>query len=381
MFFSLTFIETHRIYELQEALLSFFQRCASNTSYSLDCFPEWFRSTLTDSDKLRERFELVAKLIQSQDNRIRIHILAVFENNNRIQELCENTNLSLEILDDIEEEINGVKINLKKEIKDLFDYLYENVLGRNNLFNNGKDLSIKQHHEEFREKNEVVCPFCGMGIYPDMKAEYDKTSKTYNDKTNRRSNYDHYLARKSYPLAAVNFKNLVPMCEDCNNSPNKGSKDILFTSDERTTRRKAFYPYSENSEVKLSVLCEDWSIYNTKGTWNAEITPSSDDDSEKVETWNNVFNISSRLSNRIRGHNRTWLMQFFYSVPRDECNVEALRERFRIEAQKWSKFKKTAADSIVKEAFFSYLAQRATETEVISFCSNLGYMRAFKNPT
>lgn len=381
MFFNLNFVETHRIYELQEALLSFFQRCASDTAYNLDCFPEWFQNTLATSDVLRERFQTIANLIQGQEEATRNHILAVFVNNNQIQELCENKNLPLEILDLVEEEIDDDNtVNLAVEIKGLFDYLYKDVLKRQNLFGNNVNLSIRHHHEVFRNENETVCPFCGINTYPDMKAEYDEDTGTYQDRTGKRSSYDHYLFKEYYPLAEVNFRNLVPMCDECNESPNKGSKDILFTTDERDIRREVFYPYNENGEVELSVLCQDWSVYNIKGQWDANITPSNVEDAEKVETWNSVFNIFSRIANRVRGYNRHWLSQCLHDLALEGCDIESLREKFRAEAEKWSHYKKVTGDSIIKVAFFSYLAETATDKQVRSFCKNLSYPKTFKSP-
>lgn len=58
-----------------------------------------------------------------------------------------------------------------------------------------------------------VCPYCG--------AEMIKPT------TRTKRQIDHFLPKREYPLFALSYYNLIPCCDKCNESPNKGPKDPI----------------------------------------------------------------------------------------------------------------------------------------------------------
>lgn len=351
MFFNLIFIPSHPIYQLQSAIECFFRHCITATEFEIECFPKWFRPVVEESNVLRGRFERIAEIIGRQDLPTRTHIFEVFKNNNQVQILCEDTSSSLLILD-------AKLSDLHDEVKDLFEHLYDKTTNTKVFRDSAKGRSVKDHYEKFREKNDLVCPFCSSQYYPGVES-------------GTRASYDHYLKRTIYPFAAVNFKNLVPMCEICNGPTNKGTKDILFTSPARKKRRQVFFPYSEYTEVRLDVRCTEKPSISNKGRWNVATTPKRSKDVEKVDTWNAVFNVNRRLKDRLREQNRAWLLEFIgnrFEYLRK--NITTFRKGLRSEATKLSDlyYWRNIQDSVLKSYFYSYLANDA-KTEVIqSYC-------------
>lgn len=363
MFFELEYVPTHRLYELQAALECFFQCCTSNTPYNKSCFPKWFETVLDNSWRLRVRFQTIADLIQSQDLETRQHTYDVFINNNRVEDLCDDNALSLELLKDVRKIVDKETISLVTEIKELFDYLYSDVLRRTNLFGGTDDLSIKDHHVQFRRLNSQVCPFCAIRIYP-PDGRNNRRGRKF-----RRSSYDHYLAQVHYPLASVNFRNLMPMCTECN-TDHKGTTDILFTSDTRKKRRQNFYPYTKNGGNELSINCVKYpTVGNMEGEWEATITPSDMAESEKVKTWDSVFNILARLEVHVGNFNNSWVNIFLRGLPKTHYSVATLRGECIKEAEKHASTRHTLPESILKESFFRYMAQSAPEAEMASYCN------------
>jgi hypothetical protein len=365
MFFGLQYVPSHPLYQLQSALGCFFRHCIEIASFDIDCFPEWFRPVLNRSPILRQRFIRIAQLLNGESEETRAHVFDTFQNQNHIKTLCEEPASSLESID-------GIAAELQREIKELFYYLYDTTIDSRVFKGVVNGTSIDDHYLKFRELNPSVCPFCGIEDYPDPNG-------------GRRASYDHYLARAHYPFAGVNFENLVPMCESCNESPNKGSNDILFTSPERTARRQVFYPYDEHRGVRVKVSCtEKPSLENKKGRWQISISPLKKKDTRKVETWENVFNLSTRLQARIEEKNEIWAHHFIASHFRNtKCSVTTLRKALKEEAKLLSgeNYLRTMSGSVLQRAFLEYLAKHA-ETEVIeSYCriAQTPYIKAMAN--
>ena len=130
--------------------------------------------------------------------------------------------------------------------------------------------------EEIRDKE--ICPFCAISL---MKGEDSST----------REAYDHFLPKALYPFNSLNFKNLAPMCNECNSSPNKGSKDPIFNG---AIRRKAFYPYTSSDidiQISLTLSAARKDDINA-GSINLDIF--SIKYSEEVNTWKSIFGIDER---------------------------------------------------------------------------------------
>lgn len=73
-----------------------------------------------------------------------------------------------------------------------------------------------------------VCPYCGM--------EFIKP-------TNRtKKQIDHFFPKREFPFLALSYYNLIPSCDTCNESPNKGTKNPLDVA----KNGEIMHPYSFN---------------------------------------------------------------------------------------------------------------------------------------
>lgn len=131
-----------------------------------------------------------------------------------------------------------------------------------------------------------TCPFCGF--------------EPFDAPTLHREDEDHYLARNSYPLAAANLHNLVPMCGKCNKRF-KGQIDVLHINQ---LRRKALNPYGD--------IRADFSLINSEPIGNPDYTPvwkiDLVPDIEEVQTWENIFSIRARImENQLVRNYDAWL--------------------------------------------------------------------------
>lgn len=75
-----------------------------------------------------------------------------------------------------------------------------------------------------------VCPYCGMEIIK-------PTNRT-------KKQIDHFFPKSKYPFLALSYYNLIPSCDTCNESPNKGIKNPLDVS----KNGEIMHPYSFNED-------------------------------------------------------------------------------------------------------------------------------------
>jgi hypothetical protein len=138
-----------------------------------------------------------------------------------------------------------------------------------------KTLDIESHYRAIYDSMPYkVCPFCGV----------EKMHQTFQE------DYDHLAAKRHYPLAAVNMKNLAPMCHTCN-SKNKGEKDVLHNAD--GTRKLFIYPYTHSYNVTLdfsNCIIPQTDINNIAGSWDVLLDP----DDDITRSWDYIFNIRKR---------------------------------------------------------------------------------------
>ncbi|WP_294314986.1 hypothetical protein [uncultured Chryseobacterium sp.] len=181
---------------------------------------------------------------------------------------------------------------LTKLLKSFYFKLYGNdspfIL---KAFGNLKEIK-KSHYKNFIDKNfnghEGICPFCGL------------SSIKGNDHSKLEA-YDHFISKGNYPFNSINFKNLAPMCHECNSSY-KLEKEPLFNIDSivktNKIKRKAFYPYEKktwNIEVDITlnnnisqIKVEDIDL-NIKTTFRQE----------ELESWKEVYSIEERYKAKI----------------------------------------------------------------------------------
>jgi len=198
-------------------------------------------------------------------------------------------------------DIRTISPDLAIALKDFCKGLFTDVIHLKAVASRIGD--IDSHYEAFvTENKEGKCPYCGYG---DIKGLHHT----------RREAYDHYLPKGTYPFNSVNFRNLAPMCNECN-SAYKLAKDPTRNVDPIRrnaggTRRKAFYSYSTIAfgiTVTLTLNTQD--VTNLKPD-HIDLHISAPNHDEQVEAWKDVFGIEERYRAKLCGHNegKAWLVQ------------------------------------------------------------------------
>lgn len=210
--------------------------------------------------------------------------------NNRIHSLCMNTNLSPVKYTDIQENYPRLSILLKTFYERLYGSTSPFIL---DIFGNLKELK-KSHYLGFINENfdghEGICPFCGLN------------SIKGNDHTKLEA-YDHFIPKGKYPFNSINFRNLAPMCHECNSSY-KLEQNPLMNIDPITniiTRRRAFYPYSlENWNIVIHVELQNPDLKNLTKE-EIQIVTNCYGKDEELESWMEVFGIEERYKAKLLG--------------------------------------------------------------------------------
>lgn len=247
----------------------------------------------------------------------RAQVAIWYDRNNDIEKLCT---CDLSEAPATYADIRDISVDLEIALKNFCKSLFTDVIYLKAV--TSRIGEIESHYKSFISENgEGKCPYCGYG---DIKGLHHR----------HREAYDHFLPKGTYPFNSVNFRNLAPMCHECN-STYKLSLDPLrnldpITRKQNLVRRKAFYSYS--------TIAPDISIAITVNTSDAaNISPadidlqlSSPGREEEVESWNDVFGISERYKAKCCGANdgRGWIDRI-----QDECQNYGLTPQQMFDAE------------------------------------------------
>lgn len=210
--------------------------------------------------------------------------------NNNIEKLCKG-----DLKPIVYKDLKVFNKDLAEELSKLYSKLYnKKIIGLKDVRDN-IGSSIESHYKDFMTtNNKEICPFCGLHT---MKSIYHT----------KRDAYDHYLPKGRYPFNSINFKNLAPMCQECNSSY-KLENNPIFEKTGR--RRKAFYPYmSIDSDIKIEVLL---SARNSSQITKSNITINLlSENVDEVNTWDKLFGIKERYRAVCLGTSdgKEWLTQ------------------------------------------------------------------------
>ncbi len=242
---------------------------------------------------IRRIFDLFKKLPQTQ----RQQIVRWYDNNNDIEALCANDPHKGP---GTYSDIKAINADLGEALKKFCQNLFTDVMHLKAV--TSRTAEIGAHYNAFvTENDEGKCPYCGYG---DIKGPNRSI----------REAYDHFLPKGTYPFNSVNFKNLAPMCHECN-SGCKLQKDPLHKKNSGT-RRKAFYSYAAAApgiSIDLTLSTADIDKLCPSDITLNLTAPGRD---EEVESWKEVFGIEERYKAKCcaRNDGKYWLIQAL-----DEC--------------------------------------------------------------
>lgn len=352
MLYGLTFVRKHPVYRLHEAFGYFLDEGLKLEKFSSKCFPEWFKPVLSASPSLRSHCVNVHSESWKHDEAIRDSILAVWKSHDQIQSLCEDTTCKLE-------DWNFRSPQLIHALHALFDFLYEQTL-ESKAFEKAAGRSMVDHYNSFRALGQRVCPFCGLNYYADRDS-------------GARASYDHFLPRSHYPLASVNFRNLVPMCDECNERPRKGTKDVLYEDQARKTRRSFYYPYSSPGGVAITVECTKRPQPAVpSGAWEVQTKALKATEQPLVAGWNSVFEAEKRFAARVREGLDGWMKNFLNSKEYAAApTVDQLRRDLSAKSAWLSKPEQLPlqAEAAIQAAAFRYVANDASDEVVAGYAA------------
>jgi hypothetical protein len=295
------------LYWLDTVHKRFYVELFNNSDFD-DCFEAAFLPVLNRSALTKSNFQSVFDLFNDLTNPNQISFKNIFENHAEYQTYFTDT--EAEIL-----RPEAIHENLWKASKNLGKFLYEKTIGyacyKNSAPNNE---CMNLHFTRYKELNGEVCCFCGT----EEMMEEREIEVSEGEGIQWRAAYDHYLPKAHYPFLAVDFNNLIPCCEKCNEKA-KGEKDIFEWDDIRTP---AFNPYRKEPSVSL--------IANYHSVNGADVMTVNIDDTgdllwEKADTWNRTFLVLNRVNKRLKRFNSEWLSPLLNGIDNAETAKTALR--------------------------------------------------------
>jgi 5-methylcytosine-specific restriction endonuclease McrA len=280
--------------KLHEFIVAFFNRIENETGdFDMAFFEPDFRSIVKSHRKIvKQRCRDIYEAMKTWPAGDRASFCEAIRKSNDIKGICQGIVAPMKA-DQIPEGVRGL-------VKDLFINLYEQVLDGKSF--SSKYKTLKDHFDAFRKLNSdiTLCPICGIS---QLKTQFDYS----------RDQYDHYLPKANYPLSAVNFENLMPICAECNSPNCKGSVDPIAAS-----TGKLFYPYDANHkgiEIKFQILTDDIKMDNIE--WGVNFA-CPDEKHDEIQSWRTIYKIDSRYKGFVKGRIKKWYRAYWEGTrPKD----------------------------------------------------------------
>lgn len=334
-------INTYSFFEsdvnrLNDFVLAFFNRIETETgNFSEAFFEKEFYDNLVKRHKgiLLKSFKSIYEITKTWSQHQRTELCESIRRSNRIAEICDGTELPTRGID--------IPIGIRDLLLTLFSKLYKNVLFGE--FFKPYYGDRKTHYHDFREWDRngyTNCPACG--IVPMHTSLDDITDQ-----------YDHYLPKDIYPFSAVNFRNLVPVCTDCNSIAVKSNNDILLHTG------SVFYPYDDahqSIEFEISIQKNSTELKNIEWQIDYSCEVGKED---KLAAWKAIYKIESRHKNHVGGKIKAWYKQYWDYVndpgTKEDLPDAGKRDRNYLKTKKSSPFE--------RQCLTAYLAQEIPEIE------------------
>jgi hypothetical protein len=316
----------HRIEKFQEYLDHLVKKvwCTAKGHFSVDLLDDDLRNIVmaiaNDNHTRLKLFEPIRDIFDSFKElspEYRSQIAEWYDANNNIEALCSNApDVSPGTYDDVE----LIHEDLAKQLRSFCIALWERVMGLSSV--QARIGDIDDHYRAFVETNdEGKCPFCGLA---GIKGQYHT----------KREAYDHYLPKDIYPFNSVNFKNLAPICHECNSSyklrldPTRHIDPI--TRKNRGGRRKSFYAYGTvHPKIEITIHLSTRALAALQAD-HITLQITSPGRTEEVEAWKEVFGIEERYRAHCcqKNDGKAWLNRIL-----SECQNYGLTPRAMLDAE------------------------------------------------
>ncbi|HAF31053.1 MAG TPA: hypothetical protein DCG75_18610 [Bacteroidales bacterium] len=274
---------------LHEFIIAYFNRIEFETAIFDDSFfgADFLEIADRHPQILKQQCIAVYNHIKDWNQVDKTNLCSQIRDSNDIANICQG-NFAPSIID-------RHATGLNKLLRDLFLDLYNQVLDGDG-FNEKYTTNLRTHFNDFSRLNSdiTLCPICGIG---ELKKHTDLA----------RDQYDHYLPKSIYPFSSVNFKNLVPICIDCNSTQVKGSKDVVALA----FNHRLFYLYDTNHHgISVSFNITVDSINTENIQWQITFT-NPDGKNDEIESWKTIYNIEGRYKGFVNGRIEKWFRHYW----------------------------------------------------------------------
>ena len=340
--------------DLHIVICSFFEQMSHTGTYSEISFPDWFKEDYKGTqihNKLQEIFNLFQEL---EYKSIQKGLISIFDMNNEVERICKRDICTTYIeKDELKAYYDEYSPQLIDKIASLFDSLYSNYINRES-FNNRVNMTIRNHIRAFNKKNGRICVFCGL----DHNMVIDGQS---------RPALDHWLPKSKFPFTAINFNNLIPACESCNEK-----KDAInFLSDNYSRREVGYYPYSNKDGIKSVMSFKE--LPTTSEHLEADnleiiVSPINPADQSLFNSWKKVFNIEIRFKSWIDEVFRDWEEEYddYIGADADLDHADNIKDfKYNIGKFKTKHSLKFDPAAIIYHSICNYLLEEAEEIYLI----------------
>ncbi len=308
----------HRIEKFHENIAYFFEQLVA---YDLVAYDEnillkaAFIPIINDSRKLVGILTEITKQYHDLSVADKQTIKDARINNSEIKNLCGNSGgyIPVKYSQIIDE-------SFRKLLKDFLTELWEGYYFVNSIRDNFG--TVQEHFKEFKKhQNAFVCPFCGINPLKPSTSIY-------------RNAYDHYIPKALYPFISVDFKNLFPMCHECN-SDEKKKIDILYKG---AVRRQVLYPLDSTylaDQLEISITTtEAYNPDNLKTLldeidWDMAIKLAGAND-PRLTSWDEIFHIKRRYKENLSDYQKTWFEEFVIKRYKQDLADGLTFNRFKV---------------------------------------------------
>lgn len=340
--------------KIYDVPLVFLENAIWEYEFSEKLFPVWFRKVLNRCPGVRDKFKSLFEKFKILNKRKQRYFIDLYRNSKNIDFICSDVS-------NIYPTIDKIDVILKKEIIELFKFLFEGTVGTE-IFRQQSKMHINDHYEKFQELNNVfVCPFCGLETYTLPKF--------------RRAEYDHFLPISLYPWLGVNFDNLVPMGDHCNGKKNQ--KNTLFSDKDANIRRSVWYPYKWISHgIKLNCLQKP-TLLKIEGECEFIINASDSSNQNKIDTWNEIFEISDRFSEMLSTFHVRFIEDFAHKNDIKRKKLVPLEIKKELSKYQSKGIGHLSIEPLAKLKFLwsDYYIRKATDAEINVIANKIEHLR------
>lgn len=344
------------LYWLDEVHKNFYRSMFQDEELA-DCFPAEFRTVLDASAKTNTYFANVYQEYNQLLDEHKAYFRQIYDQQIGIIPIYSDVRIAL-LKPNVKAPCTTEHKELWKACKKLGGYLYSTTLGLQcfsnaltNKFGDVEFANMNEHYQEFKRLNTPICSFCGLSPMTAEVLIEPEDGADLTEEKQRRASYDHYLPKAHYPFLAVDFNNLIPCCDTCNEDF-KEEKDALIDGDARTL---SFVPYShEQVQLRATYVKRTGDFYKMR----VGVLDTGCDIEKKGKTWNRIFKVQGRVNHLLdEAFTEEWLAPLLADVEQ----VDVAKRKLQREADRHDVRKKVAKEAYYKALSFSHLASSSDE--------------------